>query len=209
MINILLITFAISLIYMGIANRLSTVINILAVQGIILFGVSLIELIQINTINLIFILFETIVFKTIAIPIFLNNVIKKNNIVREAEPFVPDFASVVIITGILLGSFILSNIIDVEHVRKMFFIVAISALFTGLFIIISRKKVVTHIMGYLVIENGVFILSLSAGSTMPMLVNTGITLDIFVSVLVLGIFVNRIGNTFEEMNVDNLTNLKD
>jgi len=209
MINILLITFAISLIYIGIANRLSTVINILAVQGIILFGVSLIELIQINTINLIFILFETIVFKTIAIPIFLNNVIKKNNIVREAEPFVPDFASIVIITGILLGSFILSNIINVEHVRKMFFIVAISALFTGLFIIVSRKKVVTHIMGYLVIENGVFILSLSAGSTMPMLVNTGITLDIFVSVLVLGIFVNRIGNTFEEMNVDHLTNLKD
>lgn len=209
MINILLITFAISLIYMGIANRLSTVINILAVQGIILFGVSFIELIQINTINLIFILFETIVFKTIAIPIFLNNVIKKNNIVREAEPFVPDFASVVIITGILLGSFILSNIIEVAHVRKMFFIVAIAALFTGLFIIISRKKVVTHIMGYLVIENGVFVLSLSAGSTMPMLVNTGITLDIFVSVLVLGIFVNRIGNTFEEMNVDHLSNLKD
>lgn len=209
MINILLITFAISLIYMGIANRLSTVIYILAVQGIILFGVSFIELIQINTINLIFILFETIVFKTIAIPIFLNNVIKRNNIVREAEPFIPDFASIVIITGILLGSFILSNIINVEHVRKMFFIVAISALFTGLFIIISRKKVVTHIMGYLVIENGVFILSLSAGSTMPMMVNTGITLDIFVSVLVLGIFVNRIGNTFEEMNVDHLTNLKD
>ncbi len=209
MINILLITFAISLIYIGIANRLSTVIYILAVQGIILFGVSFIELIQINTINLIFILFETIVFKTIAIPIFLNNVIKRNNIVREAEPFIPDFASIVIITGILLGSFILSNIINVEHVRKMFFIVAISALFTGLFIIISRKKVVTHIMGYLVIENGVFILSLSAGSTMPMMVNTGITLDIFVSVLVLGIFVNRIGNTFEEMNVDHLTNLKD
>jgi hydrogenase-4 component E len=209
MINILLITFAISLIYMGIANRLSTYINVLALQGIILFGVSLIELIQINTINLIFILFETIVFKTIAIPIFLNNVIKKNNIVREAEPFVPDFMSIVIITCILLGSFILSNVIEVPHVRKMFFIVAISALFTGLFIIISRKKVVTHIMGYLVIENGVFILSLSAGSTMPMLVNTGITLDIFISVLVLGIFVNRIGNTFEEMNVDNLTNLKD
>jgi len=209
MINILLVIFAISLIYMGIANRLSTCINILALQGMILFGVSLIELIQINTINLIFILFETIVFKTIAIPLFLKNVIEKNHIVREAEPFVPDFISIVIITCIIFGSFIFSNLIDVVHLRKMFFIVALSALFTGLFIIISRKKVVTHIMGYLVIENGVFILSLSAGSTMPMLVNTGITLDIFVSVLVLGLFVNRIGNTFEEMNIDNLTNLKD
>jgi hydrogenase-4 component E len=194
---------------MGIANRLTTYINILAVQGILLFGVSLIELIQINIINLIFILFETIVFKTIVIPIFLKNVIKKNNIMRETEPFLTYFMSIVIITSIIFGSFILSNAIDVVHFRKMFFIVALSALFTGLFIIVSRKKVVTHIMGYMVIENGVFILSLSAGNKMPMLVNTGITLDIFVSILLLGVFVNRIGNTFEEMNVDNLTNLKD
>ena len=209
MINILLVIFAISLLYMGIANRLTTYINILALQGILLFGVSLIELIQINTINLIFILFETIVFKTIVIPIFLKNVIKKNNIMRETEPFLTYFMSIVIITSIIFGSFILSNVIDVVHFRKMFFIVALSALFTGLFIIVSRKKVVTHIMGYMVIENGVFILSLSAGNKMPMLVNTGITLDIFVSILLLGVFVNRIGNTFEEMNVDNLMNLKD
>lgn len=209
MTNILLITFAVSLIYMGIANRLSTYINILALQGIILFGVSFIELIEINTLNLIFILFETIVFKTIAIPLFLNYVIKKNNIIREAEPFLPDFLSVVIITGIILGSFILSNVVTGVHIRKIFFLVAVAAFFSGLFIIITRKKIVTHIMGYLVIENGVFILSLSAGNKMPMLVNFGITLDIFVSVLVLGVFVNRIGNTFEEMNVDNLTNLKD
>jgi len=209
MINILLITFAISLIYMGIANRLATYITILALQGIVLFGLSFIELIQINTVNLIFILFETIVFKTIAIPFFLRYVIKKNNILRETEPYLPDFISVVIITSIIFGSFFFSNMVTGVHLRKMFFIVAISALFSGLYIIISRKKIVTHIMGYLVIENGVFILALSAGNKMPMLVNTGITLDIFVSVLVLGIFVNRIGNTFEEMSVDNLNNLKD
>ena len=152
MINILLITFAISLLYLGIANRLSTSINILAFQGIILFGVSFIELIQINTVNLIFILFETVVFKTIAIPLFLKYVIKKNNIVREAEPYLPDFISIVIITCIILGSFIFSNMVFVVHLRKMFFIVAISALFTGLYIIISRKKIVTQIIGYLVMD---------------------------------------------------------
>jgi hydrogenase-4 component E len=207
--NILLITFSISLIYMGVANRLTTYINILAMQGVILFGLSFIELLQINPINLTFILFETIVFKAIAVPVFLNYIIKKNHIVREAQPFVPDFLSVVIITSIILGSFILSNVLTGVHIQKMFFLVALSALFSGLFIIMTRKKIVTHIMGYLVIENGVFILSLSAGNKMPMLVNSGIMLDIFVSVLVLGVFVNRIGNTFEEMNVDNLTNLKD
>src|ERR1035437_9203914 len=100
MTNILLITFLISLIYIGVAKRLYTYITILALQGIILFGVAFIELIEINTINLIFILFETIVFKTIVIPLFLNYVIKKNNIMRETEPFLTYFMSIVIITSI-------------------------------------------------------------------------------------------------------------
>jgi hydrogenase-4 component E len=92
---------------------------------------------------------------------------------------------------------------------KIFFVVALSALFTGLYFIISRRKIITHVMGYLIIENGIFVLSLALGSEMTMLVNIGIMLDIFVSVLVLGIFTNRIGDTFEAMSVDNLSNLKD
>ena len=209
MINILLITFAITLIYIGIANRLSTCITLLALQGIVLFGISFIELIQINVVNLIFILFETIVFKTIAIPLFLNYIIKKNNITRELEPYLPNFISLVIITTIILCSFILSNQITDIHLRKMFFVVSFSTLFTGLYMIISRKKIITHVIGYLIIENGVFVLAISTGDKMPMLINTGITLDIFASILVLGLFINKIGNTFEEMNVNNLTNLTD
>jgi hydrogenase-4 component E len=209
MTNILLITFLASIIYLGVANRLSNYIQILALQGIILFGVAFIELHQINTINLILVLFETIIFKTIAIPLFLKYIIKKNEIVREAEPYVSAFTSIIIITAIILCSFVLSNIISGVNLRKIFLITSLSALFSGLYIIISRKKIITHIMGYMIIENGVFVLSLDAGNKMTGLVNIGITLDIFVSVLVLGIFVNKIRNTFEEMNVDNLTNLKD
>ena len=65
---ILLAIFAVTLIYLGVANRLSSYISVLAVQGVILFGVAFIELIEINWVNLVFILLETIVFKTIAIP---------------------------------------------------------------------------------------------------------------------------------------------
>ena len=64
-------------------------------------------------------------------------------------------------------------------------------------------------MGYLVIENGVFILSLAVGTEMPMLVNLGILLDIFASVFLLGIFVNRIGDVLKDVDVDQLKNLKD
>lgn len=209
MTNILLIAFAISLIYIGMANRLYTYISAIAFQGVILFGVAFIELIEINVINLIFVLLETIVFKTILIPVFLNYVINRNKITREAEPFLTNFVSVVIITGIILGSFLLSNTIHDTHLRKIFFVVALSALFTGLYIIITRRKIITHVMGFLIIENGVFILSLAVGNEMPMLVNIGILLDIFVSVLLLGIFANKIGDVLKEQDVSQLRNLKD
>lgn len=207
--NILLIAFSISLIYIAMANRLYTYISALAFQGIILFGVAFIELIEINTINLVFVLLETIVFKTVIIPMFLNYMINRNKISREAEPFLSNFVSVVIVTAIILGSFLLSNTIHDTHLRKIFFVVALSALFTGLYIIITRRKIITHVMGFLVIENGVFILSLAVGNEMPMLVNIGILLDIFVSVLLLGIFANKIGDVFKEQDVSELRNLKD
>jgi len=209
MTNILLITFVISLIYLGVANRLSSYISAIAFQGLILFGVSFVELIEINWINLVFILLETIIFKTIAIPYFLNYIIQKNKITREAEPFLPDFVSIIIITAIILGSFLLSTTISDPHLRKIFFVVALSALFTGLYIIVTRRKIITHVMGFLVIENGVFVLSMAVGNEMPMLVNTGILLDIFASIFLLGIFVNKIGDVMKEQDVEQLSNLKD
>ncbi|MBI5913842.1 MAG: hypothetical protein HY842_00565 [Bacteroidetes bacterium] len=209
MINVLLITFAASLLFISIANRLLTFIRILAFQGIILFGVSFMELNEINTVNLIFILLETIVFKTVAVPMFMSYVIKKNNITRETEPYLPYFLSLVIVTLIIIGTFLISNVIEDPRLNKVYFVVALSALFTGLYIIMTRKKLITHVMGFLVIENGVFILSLAVGSEMPMLVNTGILLDLFVSVLLLGIFVNRIGDVLQDVDVDQLQNLKD
>lgn len=209
MINILLIIFTISLIYLAMANRMLTYIRIIAFQGVLLFGVAFIELIEISLLNLVFVLLETIIIKAIAIPMFIKYIIDRNHITREAEPYVSNFFSVVIVTVIILGSFFLANAITGTHVRKIFFIVALSSLFTGLYIIITRRKILTHVMGFLVIENGVFVLSLAVGSEMPMLVNTGILLDIFVSVILLGIFADKIGDVFEEQDVEQLRNLKD
>ncbi len=207
--NILLITFTITLIYLVVANRMMTYIRIIAIQGFLLFGIAFIELIEINMVNLIFVLLETIVIKAIAIPLFLKNILNRNKITREAEPFVSHFVSVVVVTLIILGSFFLTNIVEDTYVRKIFFIVALSALFSGLYIIITRRKILTHVMGYMVMENGVFVLSLAVGSEMPMIVNTGILLDIFVSVILLGIFADKIGDVFEEQDVEQLKNLKD
>jgi hydrogenase-4 component E len=209
MISVILITFLITLFYMAIANRLMTYIKVLAIQGALLFFVVFIQLYEINTFNLILILLETIVFKSLAVPIFLAYIIRRNNITREAEPFLPNFVSLVITTLIVLITILIANTINDQHIDKIFFVVALSTLFFGLYVIATRRKIITHVMGYMVIENGVFVLSLAIGNEMPMLVNMGILLDIFATVLILGIFLNRIGDVFKDVDVDQLSNLKD
>ena len=209
MLHVLLIIFLISLFYLAIANRMTTYINVLALQGVLLFFVAFLELKNINTLNLILILLETVIFKSLAVPIFLKYVLKRNHITREAEPYLPNFVSLIITTVIVITTIILSNTMEEGKLDKMFFVVVLSTLFTGLYFIASRRKIITHVMGYLIIENGVFVLSLAVGNEMPMLVNLGIMLDIFASVLILGIFLNKIGDVFKDIDVNQLTNLKD
>ena len=209
MIDVLLITFIISLFYVAIANRMLTYIKVLAFQGVLLFIVVFLQLNEINPVNLALILLETIVFKSIAVPLFMAYVLKRNHITREAEPYLPNFVSLIITTLIVVVTILLANGVKDTHLDKIFFVVALSSLFTGLYFIATRRKIITHVIGYLIIENGVFVLSLAVGNEMPMLVNLGIMLDIFASVLILGIFLNKIGDVFKDINVDQLSSLKD
>lgn len=209
MTDILLIALAMTLLYMSIANRLHTYLRILVFQGLLLFGVTFLTLTHFNTLNLILIMLETLVFKAAAVPWFINYIIKRNGITRETEPYLPYFVSLIIVTIIIVSTIILSSSIKDENLDKTYFVVALSTLFTGLYLIVSRKKIITHVIGYIVIENGVFVLSLAVGNEMPMLVNLGIMLDIFASVLILGVFFNKIGDVIKDPDVNLLRNLKD
>jgi len=209
MIDVLLITFIITLFYMAIANRMLTYLKVLAFQGVLLFVVVFLQLQEINPVNLALILLETIVFKSVAVPLFMAYVLKRNNITRESEPFLPNFVSLIITTFIVVVTILLANGINDTRLDKIFFVVALSSLFTGLYFIATRRKIITHVIGYLIIENGVFVLSLAVGNEMPMLVNLGIMLDIFASVLILGIFLNKIGDVFKDVDVSQLSSLKD
>ncbi len=209
MTNVLLILLIITLLYVSIANRIITYVRVLALQGFILFGVTYLQLKDIETWNLVLIMLETIIFKAVAVPLFISYLIKRNRMTRETEPYLPHFVSLIIVTAIVVVTILLSNSIKDTHLDKIFFIVSLSTLFTGLYFIASRKKIITHVMGYLIIENGVFVLSLAVGNEMPNLVNLGIMLDVFASVLILGIFLNKIGDVFRDADVDQLSNLKD
>jgi hydrogenase-4 component E len=104
----------------------------------------------------------------------------------------------------LLVSVILANALVNAFVNTIFMTVALFALITGLLLIVTHRLILSHLIGFMIIENAVFMFSLAVGNEMPMLINVGILLDIFVGVLILGFFGLRLKSQTNE-----LTMLKD
>lgn len=206
----LFITFyAITLIYFALSERVKKFIWLLAIQGLILFGVVFFSLHKIELFDFIFILVETLLVKSIVVPWFLNEVRKRNQLNREHQPYIPVFYSIIIVVISLIVSFVLSDYLHNDQMHTQYFTVAFASIIFGIYFIIIHKNIFSHVVGYLIIENGIFLLSLAVGSVMPMMVNLAVLLDVFMGVLVLGIFINRVGNTFKSVEAGNLSKLKD
>lgn len=201
---LLVIMFAITLIYLSMTERFPIYAGLIGFQGVLLFALSFLELHAITLATLIFVALETLVFKVVVVPYLLFRIIGKTGEARVHDKALPGFYSLLFITLGLLLSIVVSFSMNTTPETMIYFIVAFFAVYTGLFMIISHKKIFSHLVGFLVIENAVLLLSLAIGSEMPMLINIGILLDIFVSVLILGIFVMRLKQTAHE-----LTMLKD
>ncbi len=206
---LLIILYAVTLIHFALSERVKKFVWLLSIQGIILFGIVFFSLNEIGIFDFIFILAETILVKSIIVPWFINKVRKRNNLKRTQEVSVPVFYSIIVVMMCLLFSFLISNNLNSNHIHTRYFTVSFASVLFGIYFIIIHKNIFSHVVGYLIIENGIFLLSLAVGSEMPMMVNLAILLDVLMGVLVLGVFINRIGDTFESTRIEQLSRLKD
>jgi hydrogenase-4 component E len=152
----------------------------------------------------------TIGLKGVLIPWFLMRVIDRIGIHREIEPFVNIPSSLLICLGLtVLGYRVSTGLAEGDRgVAHHVIGVSLSILLMGLFLMVSRRKAVTQILALLSVENAVFLVALGATSGMPLVVELGISFDVLVAVLVLGILVHRIVDRFESMDVSRLSKLK-
>ena len=208
MISLLIIAFGVTLIYLAVAERMKTYNTLIAVQGLLLFFITYIELESLDVWHLILILMETLVIKVIVLPYFIHRLLIKKGGDRPVALVVPGYISLTVVSVIIFFSFLLSYLLHDQQIQVKYFTGAIAAIFTGLYLIIVHKQVFTHMMGYLIIENGIFLLSLAIGNEMPLTVNLAVLLDVFSSVLILGLFINRL-DSFSTLDVDQLKELKD
>lgn len=152
----------------------------------------------------------TIGLKGVLIPWFLMRVIDRIGIHREIEPFVNIPSSLLICLGLtVVGYRVSTGLAEGDRgVTHHVIGVSLSMLLMGLFLMVSRRKAVTQILALLTVENAVFLVALGATSGMPLVVELGISFDVIVAVLVLGILVRRIVDRFESMDVSRLSKLK-
>ena len=203
--NILfVILFAITLIYLCTAERFRIHANLMAIQGVLLFLLAIFELDKLTIGNLAFVISETLIFKVIVVPYFLYRIINKTGVERVHEKSLPGLYSLMFVSVGLVLSIIIAYTLKSSVANLTYFTISFFALYSGLFLIVSHKKIFSHLVGFLIVENAVFLLSLAIGSEMPILINLGILLDIFVSILILGIFVMRL-----KQHAQDLTMLKD
>jgi hydrogenase-4 component E len=87
--------------------------------------------------------------------------------------------------------------------------VAISTVIVGLLVLTTRNKALTQVVGYLILENGIYIFGLSQAERVPFLVELGVLLDIFVGVFIMGIVVFHINREFDSLDSTRLSQLKD
>lgn len=208
MILSLIILYVLTLIYLSIADRFRNQTSILAIQGLLLFGIAIARMHSFHPVEMGFIVVETLIFKAIVIPAILLYVINRTKINRIHSSS-SQFGALVMSIIALVASCTITYYMADDRTDMIFFGVALYALLSGLILIVMRKRIFAHLIGFLIIENGVFMLSMAIGVEFPLLINLAIMLDILVSIVILGMFLQRMDNEIHTDETDALTSIKD
>ena len=208
--TILIFLVLANLILLG-ASRLRNAIRIVALQGLGLGLLPLLAHSQGLAWSAILLGTGSAIIKGFIFPALLNRALRETNANREIEPFVGYILSLLAGVGTLALSFWLGARLPLPWmpVSDLLVPAGLFTVWTGLFLIVSRRKAITQVLGYIVLENGIFTLGMVLVEAMPLLVELGVLLDIFVAVFVMGIIVFNINREFDHIDSDQLAALKE
>ncbi len=150
------------------------------------------------------------ILKVLIIPYYLKRMEKRFGDHRELQPYV-NVASSLILSGllVLLAYAITRPLVLVSDLPTRGGLpLAMGLVFVGLFVVITRKKAMSQIVGFLVMENGIALLAVLGTYGIPLIVELGVFLDVLMGFLVMQVFVYHIQTTFESIDVDQMNALK-
>lgn len=207
--NIIMLTVILLSFFILGSSRLGACIKAVALQGAIL--ALLPPLLHGFTAHAILLAGGAFLLKGLAIPWLLLRAIKQVKIKREIEPrigYVPSLILGALATGC---AFIFADQLPLigEHVHSLVIPASMATLAMGFLLLITRLKAITQVLGYLILENGIFLFGVLLAEAMPIMVETGVLLDMLVAIFVMGIVMNHINREFSSINTENLCLLRE
>ncbi len=192
-------------------SRLAACIRLTAAQGMALGALPLLVAAHGISVRLVLLSIVMFVLKGIVFPRFLLRAIRAADVRHEVEPIVGYTSSILLGIVILALSFWMASRFVLPHpvASPLVLPLALATILIGLFLIVSRRKAIMQVVGYLVLENGIFIFGVALAQEEPFLVEMGVQLDVFVAVFIMGIMIFHISREFDHIDVDQLTSLKD
>jgi hydrogenase-4 component E len=191
-------------------SRLQAVVNASAGQGVILGALTLCVHEGFST-WMVLIAIGTIMVKGMLIPGMLLRAIRDAAIRREIEPFI-GFLPCLLLGALGTGaSLVFARTLPLakEHVGSLLVPAAMATVWTGFLVLTTRRKAINQVVGYLVLENGIYIMGLTLLHAMPFMVEMGVLLDLFVGIFVMGIILNHIRREFSSLDTAHLSALKE
>ncbi|MBN2194488.1 MAG: hydrogenase [Polyangiaceae bacterium] len=191
-------------------TRVKALINGSAAQGVVIGFVALFSQGEL-TVETAVVAVSAVTLKGIVIPRLLLRALRDVRIRQNIEPFI-DYVPSLLMGAVGSGLAILfANTLPLapEHEGALLVPTSLSTVLTGFLLLTTRRKAISQVIGYLVLENGVFILGLTLVGAMPFLVELGVLLDLLVGIFVMGIMVNHIGREFSSLDTSRLAQLKE
>ena len=191
-------------------SRLRSAINASAAQGALL-GLLTVLMHGGFSARPIAVAVAAIAIKGVLIPGMLHRALRDAAIRREIEPYV-SFVTSLVMGAVATGAALLFADrlpLAPEHQQLLLVPASLATVLTGFLILSTRRKAITQVVGYLVLENGIFIMGLTLHDAMPSLVEVGVLLDLLVAIFVIGIVINHINREFASIDVARLDTLKE
>jgi hydrogenase-4 component E len=196
---------------MVVQGMLLTNIRLFALQSLMLAAIAaIIAYFHNNATHVYWVAGLTLVGKVFFLPWLLNRIVRRIQIHQEIEPLLNSTASMLLCGAFtLLGYIVARPFTSLEQLGNNTLGIAITLLLTGFFLMFNRRKAITQVLALLTVENGVMLAAVALTTYgMPLVVELGIFFDVMVAVMVLGILVYRIRETFASMDVSKLSQLK-
>ena len=195
---------------MVVQGMLLTNIRLFAIQSLFLAGIAAVVAYFHNASHVYVVAVLTIVGKLLFLPWLLDRQVRRIRIIQEIEPLLNAPTSMLLCGGLtLLGYIVARPFTSLERLGNNTLAIAITLLLTGFFLMFNRRKAITQVLALLTVENGVMLAAVALTTYgMPLVVELGIFFDVMVAVMVLGILVYRIRESFDSMDTSKLSQLK-